>query len=237
MVPPVVPSAADVQGSKLGDVRLSVAEMPEIRDSAPSDRAQSVGAPQVSIASPSGSVATFMQPVAVPDDQPGIEQSVGKTDEVFALGRLDENQLTRTTDAKPRTEAQLARNVTAQLAEIARSVPGGPVELTLDPEELGRVRMTLHATEATMLVSLSIERPETADLLRRHIENLAQEFRSLGYQEVAFEFNGEQNKPGDHERQDHQQAAGADPVSPPVQTGGTATNASLTPPGGMDLRL
>jgi len=39
-------------------------------------------------------------------------------------------------------------------------------------------------------VLITAERPETLDLMRRHIDQLAEEFRSLGYEDIGFEFTG-----------------------------------------------
>lgn len=91
-------------------------------------------------------------------------------------------------------EMPVPRHLALQLLDVARQLPDRPVELTLEPAELGRVRMTLSAGETTMNVSLSFERPETADMMRRHIDLLAEEFRQLGYRDVTFDFGGH---PGD----------------------------------------
>ena len=97
-------------------------------------------------------------------------------------------------------EPRLARHVAAQLVEAARILPDRPVELTLNPDELGKVRMTLSANEGAISVSLLAERAETADLLRRHIETLSEEFRALGYSDISFSFGGDGSH-GDAERQ------------------------------------
>jgi len=39
-------------------------------------------------------------------------------------------------------------------------------------------------------VLITAERPETLDLMRRHIDQLAEEFRNLGYEDIGFEFTG-----------------------------------------------
>ncbi|WP_425050924.1 flagellar hook-length control protein FliK [Psychromarinibacter sp. S121] len=89
------------------------------------------------------------------------------------------------------TDPALPRQLAIQLLEAARGNPDRPVELVLEPVELGRVRMTMAGSEGAMQVSLAVERSETAELLRRHIETLAQEFRQLGYRDVSFRFSGE----------------------------------------------
>ena len=89
------------------------------------------------------------------------------------------------------SDPALPRQIAVQLMDAMRGNPDRPVELVLEPAELGRVRMAMTGGDGTMQVSLTIERMETADLLRRHIETLAQEFRQLGYRDVSFRFSGE----------------------------------------------
>ena len=74
------------------------------------------------------------------------------------------------------------------LAETAARFPGQPVEVTLSPEELGKVRMTLTTTDGGLTLSLVADRPETLALMRRHIDQLAQDFRDLGFQNLSFSF-------------------------------------------------
>lgn len=90
----------------------------------------------------------------------------------------------------------LPRSIARQVAEAVKTNSGGPLELTLAPEELGRVRMTLHPMGDGITVSFVAERGETLDLMRRHSDTLAQEFRALGYASVGFEFGqGRQSQP------------------------------------------
>jgi flagellar hook-length control protein FliK len=74
------------------------------------------------------------------------------------------------------------------LAEVAQRLPDGPVEISLSPEELGKVRMSLLGGEGQMTVQIVAERPETLDLLRRHIDMLASELRQQGFTDLSFSF-------------------------------------------------
>ncbi len=84
--------------------------------------------------------------------------------------------------------ADSARIPVPQIVEIVARQPDRPVEIRLSPEELGRVRMTLSTTETGVTVVILTERIETMDLMRRHIDQLAQEFRRMGYEDVGFDF-------------------------------------------------
>jgi hypothetical protein len=133
-----------------------------------------------------------------------------------------------------------ARAVPVQIAQqIAVSVSvseSGHTELRLNPEELGRVRLSLLGAEGGLTVSITAERPETADLLRRHTDSLAREFAALGYGDVGFHFEGESRE--DRAR-DH---PGGQAASAPEPTLTDATDPQ--PPrrrivlgGGLDLKL
>lgn len=69
---------------------------------------------------------------------------------------------------------------------------GQSVELRLSPSELGHVRVGIHHADATVGLILTIERPETLDLLRRNVEVLAEEFSKAGFADLSFEFRQEE---------------------------------------------
>lgn len=85
--------------------------------------------------------------------------------------------------------ADTARHVAQQMAAQVTQHAGRMTEIALNPEELGRVRLAMTAVDAAITLSVLAERPETVDLLRRHIDVLAQEFRALGYDDINFSFN------------------------------------------------
>ncbi len=91
---------------------------------------------------------------------------------------------------------EIARHIGTQLVEALPRAVDRPVELSLNPEELGRVRISLNAVDSGITMSVTAERPETIDLMRRHIDQLAQEFRALGYGSISFDFN-QQSGAGD----------------------------------------
>ncbi|NRA98530.1 MAG: flagellar hook-length control protein FliK [Rhodobacteraceae bacterium] len=82
------------------------------------------------------------------------------------------------------------QQVVTQVAEVLRQPANGPIEVSLSPEELGKLRITMTGTEASMVVQVSADRSETLELLRRHIDLLAQELKSQGFESLSFEFAG-----------------------------------------------
>ncbi|MCX8509195.1 MAG: flagellar hook-length control protein FliK [Rhodobacteraceae bacterium] len=87
--------------------------------------------------------------------------------------------------------------ISHQLAAHLPEAEGPTVEITLSPEELGRVRMTISSTEGGLVLNLVADRADTLDLMRRHIDQLAQDFRAMGFERLSFAFgqnhSGQQN--------------------------------------------
>ncbi len=89
----------------------------------------------------------------------------------------------------PTSRADIARAIAGQMAAVISSRPGtGAVEVALNPEELGRVSIVLNGREDGLHMSITAERPETLDLMRRHISVLESEFQKLGFGGLSFEF-------------------------------------------------
>ena len=81
--------------------------------------------------------------------------------------------------------------VTALAEQIKEhSKPGQPtsLELSLSPEELGKVRLLMTPEGDKVRIVIQAERPETLELLRRNTESLASELRQYGYASTSFNF-------------------------------------------------
>ncbi len=142
--------------------------------------------------------------------------------------------------ASPHTPSATAQAIAAQLAEVAARAGRRETEIALAPAELGRVRMRLSGSDGTLTVAILVERPDTLDLMRRHIAELGAEFREQGYGTVTFSF--EQAGTGGS-GQDRQADGQSDETArrAPAPVGDTA---AATPPpvyrtagGALDLRL
>ncbi len=145
---------------------------------------------------PAGSDQTPLAVAAVPD--PVLLQT-GSPDPVIELASGDVQRPAASGIDSVRTAQSLAEHaprVIETIAHAARALVDRPVELALNPEELGRVRMTLQATDGGMSVQLTVERPETLELLRRNIDLLAAELRQAGYERLSFGFTGDQQAGG-----------------------------------------
>ena len=84
----------------------------------------------------------------------------------------------------------LPRHLPATLVQAAsRADRDDRVELLLDPVELGRVRFELTSSADRVQVNVSVERPETLDLLRRNVDSLRAEFREAGFDAATLSFS------------------------------------------------
>ena len=116
----------------------------------------------------------------------------GRTDDIPLLSResLTPNGPVRFAESVFSHPAT-ARAVASQMVDALSNAQSKKIEIALNPEELGRVRMVLSTTDAGISVSIVAERPETLDLMRRHIGQLTEEFRNLGYVDIRFDFSGD----------------------------------------------
>jgi hypothetical protein len=116
----------------------------------------------------------------------GVLADTGTISDLSATGRTSMDSLFRNPD--------LPRHIAAQIAQVVeRGGAEKPVELLLNPTELGRVKISMVSIDGVMNVSVVADRPETLDLMRRHIDVLAQEFLDIGYGQADFAFG--QNSP------------------------------------------
>jgi hypothetical protein len=91
----------------------------------------------------------------------------------------------------PKAALTLHANMPAVIAHLHQSpVREGhsQAELLMNPAELGRIRFDLITQGDQVQVTLSVERPETLDLLRANAEALRQEFRTAGLNADTLNF-------------------------------------------------
>lgn len=120
---------------------------------------------------------------------------------LFTTSR-SEGAIPQTTTTQALARAELPPQTLRQISEILTQMPSRPVEITLSPEELGRLRMTVRVSEGAVAINMVAERPETLELLRRHIDHLNEEFRDLGFEDITFSFAGEGGSAPDSDTED-----------------------------------
>jgi len=123
-----------------------------------------------------------------------------------------------------------------QIVQIAPSLGQHAVEISLSPEELGTLRLSLTAAEGALSLSISADRAETLELLRRHASDLGEQFSALGFENVEFQFhhNGRDEAPS--ETQALMDDGGAASTEDPNAPDGIARMLTVAR-SGLDLRL
>ncbi len=129
--------------------------------------------------------------------------------------------------------------VAQQIAMVLHKAPDKPVEIALNPPELGRVRMVMNASETGVVVQVLTERTDTLDLMRRNIDELGRALADLGYEDISFSFGqGERDSAQEENgtvhntlQLEHEDAGARNtPTSPLLPTLAIA-------PDGIDIRL
>ncbi|WP_424966298.1 flagellar hook-length control protein FliK [Dinoroseobacter sp. S375] len=166
------------------------------------------------------------------------------TFEDLTLGGPSSATDTSTTRSEIAATAGQRSNPTAQaiLAQLQAALPkanGEATEILLNPEELGRVRMTLSGGDGVGSVLLQVERPETLDLIRRNIEQMRAELAEAGWDSVTFNFaqGGSDSSEGSSDRgQSGHTPGSAVPAETAQETPLPASRANASA-SGLDLRL
>ena len=82
----------------------------------------------------------------------------------------------------------IVRQIAQQLPDVStRSLPNA-VEVSLVPEELGRMRILLSQSDMGVSVLLQSERPETLELAKRNASILAEELEKAGFTNIDLTF-------------------------------------------------
>ena len=172
-------------------------------------------------------------------------QSPEATADDIAASRTAESQISGPSGNPAHPAAPVSGSTTAsglgqatiqQLAVAIRRSEGGEIEIALEPEELGKVRLTIAPHDTRVTVSVFVERPETLDLIRRHIDALTSDLRQQGYTEVALDFAQNRGQQGNKSLPDLPAQAAPSEDTAPAETGKITSHPSLRV-GGLDLRI
>ena len=183
-----------------GSRDMSVHSMPSDPDQHPANRVGKTSNPPTPIAKAAEAGAVTLQSSIAKEQNSRQDAAIPENFET-PIGRGDEAHSSTPAGAPHRPDSALHRPETPiaiarQLTEQASQAHSRTVELRLNPEELGRVQMSLVTGEDSIVVSISTERPETLALMRRHIDQLGQEFQRIGYANVSFSFEGQAGSGG-----------------------------------------
>ena len=132
---------------------------------------------------------------------------------------------------------EAVRALSIQIVQPLDPGRDGTFEVALEPEELGRVRLSLTTTEHGLSVHVQADRQDTLDLMRRHATALAREFREAGFGTVDLGFSAQSERQG--ARRDPLPDAAPAPPEPGAAPQRTlqATLRAAPPNGRLDLRI
>lgn len=226
-------------GRKSDDVAKRDAEAqvkPAVEVSARTDQKSKLASP-TAVSSMASATSPSLTQVAAAQDAGNPDIPLVINGDVEAATNWDSRATTPAslaqTLARPETPGMIGR----QMAEVLQRLPDRPVELALNPEELGRVRLSISAAESGITVSVLAERPETLDLMRRHIDQLAREFQALGYTNINFAFNEGQSEHGENHGEAGNPRGDTHPITSSDAVPETASPIKLGATTGVDLRL
>ncbi|WP_170833415.1 flagellar hook-length control protein FliK [Litoreibacter albidus] len=130
-------------------------------------------------------------------------------------------------------QPHLPQHISAQICVAVEASDERSVEIRLDPEELGRLRIVLSPKDGGIVVTVFSEKPEVLDLMRRNTNQLETDFSDIGYDGASFSFRKESRDADDLLDAPSSKTNETTPVSSPpevhLQIDGTTTS--------LDLRL
>ena len=118
----------------------------------------------------------------------------------------------------------------AMIVSVSQS--SSALEVTLKPEELGRLSLKLETTPHGTLVIVSADKIETQDLARRHVDMLEKQLLDMGMQDLSFAFSQE---PGGGQGNDD--AGTFEHAEPEAQLFVAKTSLNGSPTTGLDIKV
>lgn len=110
---------------------------------------------------------------------------------------LTSGQSANSTQAAPQTVAPPAIPTSIPMSELPHQIrqhlstgKQTSLELSLAPEELGKLRLLMTPDGDKIRIVVQAERPETLDLLRRNSESFTADLRNSGFAGASFTFGG-----------------------------------------------
>jgi hypothetical protein len=145
---------------------------------------------------------------------------------------------TRTPEGDAFRVSQGLRSAGPQIAGLVQTTREGSLDVRLNPEELGMLRISFTQTEAGLQVSVHAERAETQDLVRRHLDLLARDLESLGFDsvDVGIGQGGEDDSSPESQRTPAAPLGGADSIASDIDVQ-DIHGSGLSATARLDLRL
>lgn len=134
---------------------------------------------------------------------------------------------------RPGTPATV-QHVARQIVEVLPRSGDARLEITLTPEDLGRLKLTLVTGEGTPVLHITADRQETMELVRRHIDLLTREFTALGFAGLDVALGQDRRTPPQPSGAQKTDGAGA---NPPGSDPDSTQRPAAVQGSGLDIRL
>jgi hypothetical protein len=183
---------------------------------APSPPVSAPKAPKLTVAPFGGADADGSHFERVKKEMRGtnIQNAEGSLTTVAATSSFATQSERRLAGARAMTE--VARNTVQQIAAKVLDLGRGRFELSLSPSELGKVDMWLQDSENRLTLTVNAERPETMELIRRHIFLLEQELRQMGLGNLSLQL-GTGGAPWSQDGQSRERLTEAEGIAAPSE--------------------
>ena len=183
---------------------------------APSPPVSAPKAPKLTVAPFGGADADGSHFERVKKEMRGtnIQNAEGSLTTVAATSSFATQSERRFGGARAMTE--VARNTVQQIAAKVLDLGRGRFELSLSPSELGKVDMWLQDSENRLTLTVNAERPETMELIRRHIFLLEQELRQMGLGNLSLQL-GTGGAPWSQDGQSRERLTEAEGIAAPSE--------------------
>lgn len=150
-----------------------------------------------------------------------------------------------TTHISPTTtvnRSDFSAPVTRQIVDAihARITAEKVIEVSLNPAELGRLKLSLTPAENGLVINIMAERAETIEMIRRNLNDLEQVFSELGHENITFSFDQDgdftgQNQPEHTESAENNIELPNQIVAAPISTDPSHRDPKIT--SGIDIRI
>lgn len=181
---PLAALASPPQTAESSEPRVLIANTPPSPQPAPATSARRSSGMAAKPTPDAGAIPNT--PAIVPDlatFQP-VPDQVNPQAKLVAAGPITPQQTVSAQALPP----PLPAAIPAQLIRHLAAAQTEAVDVLLQPEELGHVKFQIQQHGESVRILLSAERPETLDLLRRHSDQLLQEFRQSGFSQASLSF-------------------------------------------------
>jgi flagellar hook-length control protein FliK len=124
-------------------------------------------------------------------------------------------------------------SVPQAIIHAAQSIADQPINIQLDPVELGALSFCIDTNASVLVVTITAERSETLDMLRKHSDQFIADLRQQGFTGINLQFGDSGQTPHDQPKQSPQSPPPSFQPLEPQQPQPTRAK----PTSGLDLRL